>query len=80
MTKISPLDCTFRNDGNYNVWNFVINLIEKYLNVMSDIKIDYVEIRFRLLEKNESSGVCAYTPDDFLNILKIPKNIKKLLW
>ena len=43
---------------------------------MSDIKIDYVEIGFRSMEKNEFRGACAYTTDEFLNTLKIPKNIK----
>ncbi len=76
MSKISHLDCTLRDGGYYNNWNFKISLIEKYLNVMSDIKIDYVEIGFRSLEKNEFRGACAYTTDEFLNTLKIPKNIK----
>ena len=76
MGKISHLDCTLRDGGYYNNWNFKINLIKKYLNAMSDIKIDYVEIGFRSLEKNEFRGACAYTTDEFLNTLKIPKNIK----
>ena len=76
MNKISHLDCTLRDGGYYNNWNFKISLIEKYLNAMSDIKIDYVEIGFRSLEKNEFRGACAYTTDEFLNTLKIPKNIK----
>ena len=76
MSKISHLDCTLRDGGYYNNWNFKISLIEKYLSAMSDIKIDYVEIGFRSLEKNEFRGACAYTTDEFLNTLKIPKNIK----
>ena len=76
MNKIFHLDCTLRDGGYYNNWNFKISLIEKYLNAMSDIKIDYVEIGFRSLEKNEFKGPCAYTTDEFINTLKIPKNIK----
>ena len=76
MLKISHLDCTLRDGGYYNNWNFKTNLIEKYLNAMSDIKIDYVEIGFRSLERDEFRGACAYTTDNFLNTLKIPKNIK----
>lgn len=72
MNKIFHLDCTLRDGGYYNNWNFKISLIEKYLNAMSDIKIDYVEIGFRSLEKNEFKGPCAYTTDEFINTLKIP--------
>ena len=74
--KITHLDCTLRDGGYYNNWNFSIPLIEKYLEVMSDIKIDYVEIGFRSLDKKEFRGACAYSTDEFLNTLKIPKNIK----
>ena len=51
MKKIYHLDCTLRDGGYYNNWNFSINLIEKYLQSMAEIKIDYVEIGFRSLEK-----------------------------
>ncbi|MDC1055575.1 hypothetical protein OAP93_04005, partial [Candidatus Pelagibacter ubique] len=47
-----------------------------YLKVMSEIKVDYVEIGFRSGEKKEFRGACAYTTDEFLDSLKIPKNIK----
>ncbi len=76
MKKIYHLDCTLRDGGYYNNWNFSINLIEKYLQSMAEIKIDYVEIGFRSLEKKEFRGACAYSTDEFLNSIKIPKNIK----
>ena len=74
--KLKILDCTFRDGGYYNNWDFDINLINKYLKVMSDIKVDYVEIGFRSGEKKEFKGACAYSTDEFLNNLKIPKNLK----
>ena len=49
-----------------NNWNFNIDLINKYLKVMSDIKVDYVEIGFRSGEKKEFRGACAYSTDEFL--------------
>ncbi len=76
MNKILHLDCTLRDGGYYNNWNFRIDLIQKYLYVMSEIKIDYVEIGFRSLDKNEFRGACAYSTDEFLNTIKIPKNLK----
>jgi len=74
--KLKVLDCTLRDGGYYNNWNFSIHLINKYLKVMSDIKVDYVEIGFRSLERKEFRGPCAYTTDQFLNDLKIPKTLK----
>ena len=74
--KLKVLDCTLRDGGYYNNWNFSIHLINKYLKVMSDIKVDYVEIGFRSLERKEFRGPCAYTTDQFLNNLKIPKTLK----
>ena len=76
MKKIYHLDCTLRDGGYYNNWNFPVNLIEKYLQSMAEIKVDYVEIGFRSLEKKEFRGACAYSTDEFLKTLKIPKSIK----
>ena len=76
MTKLKILDCTLRDGGYYNNWNFSIELINRYLKVMSDIKVDYVEIGFRSKDKKEFRGACAYTTDEFLSSLKIPKSLK----
>ena len=43
---------------------------------MSLIKIDYVEIGFRFLDKIKTKGPCAYSEEIFLRSLKIPKNLK----
>ena len=43
---------------------------------MDLIKIDYVEIGFRFLDKIKSKGPCAYSEESFLRSLKIPKNLK----
>ena len=74
MSKLKILDCTLRDGGYYN--NFSIGLINRYLKVMSDIKVDYVEIGFRSKDKKEFRGACAYTTDDFLSSLKIRKSVK----
>ena len=43
---------------------------------MDIIKIDYVEIGFRFLDKVKTKGPCAYSEESFLKTLKIPKNLK----
>ncbi len=74
--KINLLDCTLRDGGYYNNWFFNKELINEYLKVMSMIKIDYVEIGFRFLDKVKTKGPCAYSEERFLRSLKIPKNLK----
>lgn len=76
MSKLYLLDCTLRDGGYYNNWNFDNSLINKYLKVMSELKIDYVEIGFRSKDTKVFKGACAYSSEEFLNILKIPKNLK----
>lgn len=70
--NIMFLDCTFRDGGYYNSWDFSDNLINKYLLAMSSIHVDVVEIGFRTLKNNGFKGATAYTTDSFLKTLKIP--------
>mgnify|MGYP001329414692 CR=1 FL=1 len=74
--KINLLDCTLRDGGYYNNWFFDKELINEYLKVMDMIKIDYVEIGFRFLDKAKIKGPCAYSDEKFLRSLKIPENLK----
>ena len=52
MAKIKILDCTLRDGGYYNNWDFDHELVELYLKSMEDASIDVIEIGFRFLEKN----------------------------
>lgn len=70
------LDCTLRDGGYYNQWNFSIPEVNKYLDSANEAGIDYVEIGFRFTPKSEYFGPFAYSTDSFLNTLKIPKNLK----
>tara|TARA_B100000787_G_scaffold170138_1_gene164289 strand:+ start:174 stop:1784 length:1611 start_codon:yes stop_codon:yes gene_type:complete len=76
MENIKILDCTLRDGGYYNNWDFSIDLINDYLKAMPIAGVDYVEIGFRSLYKSTFKGACAYTKDEFLESLKIPKKLK----
>ena len=53
MSKnIKILDCTLRDGGYYNNWDFSNELISDYLNTMRDSSVDYVELGFRSLKNN----------------------------
>ena len=41
------LDCTLRDGGFYNNWDFADPIIKNYLNVISNTGIDIVEIGYR---------------------------------
>ena len=74
--KLNILDCTLRDGGYYNNWHFDKNLINEYLRVMSIIKVDYVEIGFRFIDKVKTKGPSAYSEESFLKSLKIPRGLK----
>ena len=78
MNKKTPklLDCTLRDGGYYNAWDFSVDLINDYLESMSAISVDYVELGFRSLEANSFKGSCAYTTDNFIRQLNLPSNLK----
>ena len=71
--KLVHLDCTLRDGGYYNNWNFDKDMVESYLQSMKDIKVDYVELGFRSISTKGFKGPYAHTTDDFINTLKIPR-------
>ena len=49
LEKPIHLDCTLRDGGYYNSWDFSEELINEYLSAMEAIKVDYVELGFEAL-------------------------------
>ncbi|NLC36928.1 MAG: aldolase, partial [Alcaligenaceae bacterium] len=66
------LDCTLRDGGYYNNWNFPEPVINQYLHAMAEAGVDIVELGLRSLANNGFKGACAYTTDEFINSLQIP--------
>ena len=73
--NINILDCTLRDGGYYNYWNFQPELVQKYLESMQKSKIKFIELGFRFLNSKDFYGPFATTTDSFLKTLKLPKNI-----
>jgi len=69
------IDCTLRDGGYYNNWDFPINLINNYLKAMNSAKVNIVEIGFRFLKNDGFKGPCAFSSDDFVRSLKVPKDL-----
>ena len=75
MNSQTFLDCTLRDGGYYNSWNFDHNLVQDYLFAVNDAGVDVVELGFRTLNKKGFKGACAYTTHSFIKSLKIPKDL-----
>ncbi len=70
------IDCTLRDGGYYNLWDFPQDLVELYLDAMIDIGVDYVEIGLRSMQNTGFKGAYAYTTESHLDSLKIPCGLK----
>lgn len=76
--KIIHLDCTLRDGGYYNAWDFEPDLITAYLKAMAALPVDMVEIGFRSMPGNSGKfmGACAYCTDDYIRTLEIPNGLR----
>ena len=72
------IDCTLRDGGYYNRWDFDIDLINRYIHAVSAAGVDFIELGFRSIKNNEYYGPLAYTTDNFIFDLNIPDNIGML--
>ena len=73
--ELNFLDCTFRDGGYYNNWDFSPQLIQIYLNQISQTSIKYVEIGFFTLKKKNTFGLTSNIDKKFFNKIKIPENL-----
>jgi|TARA_B100001093_G_C26850343_1_gene1024863 4-hydroxy 2-oxovalerate aldolase len=71
--KIQILDCTLRDGGYYNNWDFDAEILERYLASMADAQIDYVELGLRQLKNESFLGAHAYTTSEFLSRINLPE-------
>lgn len=69
------VDCTLRDGGYYNDWDFDVPFINSYLKTMKAISVDYVEIGFRSLKNNSFKGPCFFSTEEFLNTLEVPEGL-----
>jgi len=69
------LDCTMRDGGYYNSWDFDSETINQYLNAMQAAGVDVVELGFRSLKNDGYQGPCAFTTDNFIMSLDVPKEL-----
>ena len=66
------LDCTLRDGGYYNRWDFRTPLVRRYVQGLVSAGIDTVELGFRSLEAEGYLGALAHTTDIYLAGLDLP--------
>ena len=67
MKNIKILDCTLRDGGYYNNWDFSREVVNDYLTTMSKVSVDYVELGFRSFQTRDFKGPTWYTTDNYLD-------------
>ena len=68
------LDCTLRDGGYYNNWDFESDVVERYLKSMQAASVDVIEIGFKSLPMSTFRGPYYYCTDSFLEALSLPRN------
>ena len=71
--KIKVLDCTLRDGGYYNDWDFDPVLVVDYLVAVAKAEVGYVELGLRQFEGDRFLGAHAYTTHQYLNRLELPE-------
>lgn len=73
MNNFSILDCTLRDGGYYNNWDFAPEVVNQYLASVAKSKIEYVELGMRNFPQKTFLGAFAYTTEAFINSMKLPE-------
>ena len=76
MSDLTLLDCTLRDCGYYNNWNFSPSFVSAYLDSCLASGIDIVELGFRLLSPTGFKGPYAFTSESFVSGLTLPIGLK----
>lgn len=72
---ISVLDCTMRDGGYYNDWNFSPEFVTDYLGLMRRLEVTHVDLGFRFLRAQSHGGPLAYSPDSLIEDYEIASEL-----
>jgi 4-hydroxy 2-oxovalerate aldolase len=70
------LDCTLRDGGYYNSWDFSEKLVSEYLVAIGESGVDVVELGLRSRKPGGFKGMFAFCPEEYLVALPIPKHLR----
>lgn len=69
------LDCTLRDGGYYNQWDFDKKLVNEYLEAMDAAGVQIVELGLRSNINKGFKGPNAFTTESYLKSLNIPQSL-----
>ena len=67
------LDCTLRDGGYYNNWDFDSKVVSEYLESVADAGLAFVELGLRQFNNFKYLGAHAYTTREYLEYLNLPE-------
>lgn len=70
------LDCTLRDGGYYNAWDFPDALVTGYLDAMEELAVDWVEIGFRTQNVRGFAGRYQFCTDEWLGEILSGRRLK----
>jgi 4-hydroxy 2-oxovalerate aldolase len=65
-------DCTLRDGGYYNNWDFPMEVVDRYLDSLTELDVFGVELGFRSNLKSTYRGPFANTTEATIDNLKLP--------
>ena len=72
MTKV--LDCTLRDGGYYNDWNFPLDIARQTIASLDQAGVDIVEVGLKSIPDKTCSGLFKYCNEDYLGFLSTYSN------
>lgn len=73
LGTINLLDCTLRDGGYYNAWDFDVGLAESYFEQLAQGGVNIIEVGFRFTDQSQFYGPFAHTSEEFLATLNLPE-------
>jgi hypothetical protein len=73
---VQILDCTLRDGGYYNDWDYAFDLVSRYVEAMAAARIDVCELGFRTLATDKYLGATAFTTDEFIDAVNVPASLQ----
>ena len=73
---VSILDCTLRDGGYYNNWDFGKDLFKIYYKGIIESGVEAIELGFRSLPTNSFMGPFFFTSDDYLETLPLSDSVE----
>jgi len=68
MTKV--LDCTLRDGGYYNDWNFPIDIAQQTVSSLHSAGVDIIEVGLKSAVDEKCSGLFKYCNEEYLDFLR----------